>query len=195
MAHPLQDRMVAGIGETVLDIVFRNKQPQAAVPGGRRHRLLRHQFPEEPPGGSPDSSGKHRPERHRPRLGRGHRVPLGRPGSRTGVSGAHRPALPQLHLHERGAAGGSLLAGGPRLLPDGAGRAGALYDRRRGQLQCGHRLRHPAAQAHPGADPEPVRNRLEPAGPHGDALLGRRVRQPAELRGAGLPAVTGLPIS
>ena len=34
MSNPLQNRMVAGIGETVLDIVFRNNQPQAAVPGG-----------------------------------------------------------------------------------------------------------------------------------------------------------------
>lgn len=29
-----EDRMIAGIGETVLDILFRNGQPQAAVPGG-----------------------------------------------------------------------------------------------------------------------------------------------------------------
>ncbi len=34
MSFPLQNRTVAGIGETVLDIVFRNNQPQAAVPGG-----------------------------------------------------------------------------------------------------------------------------------------------------------------
>lgn len=34
MTHSLQGRTVAGIGETVLDIVFRNNQPQAAVPGG-----------------------------------------------------------------------------------------------------------------------------------------------------------------
>ena len=30
----MQNRTVVGIGETVLDIVFRNMQPQAAVPGG-----------------------------------------------------------------------------------------------------------------------------------------------------------------
>ncbi|MCR4825263.1 MAG: carbohydrate kinase [Bacteroidales bacterium] len=29
-----RERIIAGIGETVLDIVFRNNQPQAAVPGG-----------------------------------------------------------------------------------------------------------------------------------------------------------------
>ena len=29
-----EGRMIAGIGETVLDILFRNGQPQAAVPGG-----------------------------------------------------------------------------------------------------------------------------------------------------------------
>ncbi len=34
MNNPLQGRTVAGIGETVLDIVFKNNQPQAAVPGG-----------------------------------------------------------------------------------------------------------------------------------------------------------------
>ena len=30
----MQNRTIVGIGETVLDIVFRNNQPQAAVPGG-----------------------------------------------------------------------------------------------------------------------------------------------------------------
>ena len=30
----INDRMIAGIGETVLDIVFKENQPQAAVPGG-----------------------------------------------------------------------------------------------------------------------------------------------------------------
>lgn len=30
----MQNRAIVGIGETVLDIVFRNNQPQAAVPGG-----------------------------------------------------------------------------------------------------------------------------------------------------------------
>lgn len=34
MTHPLQNRTVAGIGETVLDIVFKDNQPQTAVPGG-----------------------------------------------------------------------------------------------------------------------------------------------------------------
>ena len=34
MTNPLQNRTVVGIGETVLDIVFKNNQPQAAVPGG-----------------------------------------------------------------------------------------------------------------------------------------------------------------
>lgn len=34
MSCSLQDRTVVGIGETVLDIVFKGNQPQAAVPGG-----------------------------------------------------------------------------------------------------------------------------------------------------------------
>ena len=32
MSCSLQDRTVVGIGETVLDIVFKGNQPQAAVP-------------------------------------------------------------------------------------------------------------------------------------------------------------------
>lgn len=34
MTNPLQNRTIVGIGETVLDIVFKDGQPQAAVPGG-----------------------------------------------------------------------------------------------------------------------------------------------------------------
>ena len=33
-ASPIPGRKIVGIGETVLDIVFKNNQPQAAVPGG-----------------------------------------------------------------------------------------------------------------------------------------------------------------